>query len=134
MSLLREIETEEENPLKIIDCFCRFKVEDEAYESLCNPNHQVQDVRCIHWYIESLNDKPYVVYNKKQRLNVGENLRRFCFKNEHITVKSLEANFFLNGKPISVYLKTVKTMEELRIECFKIMKLTVKQNVLTKIM
>ena len=134
MSLLREIETEEENPLKIIDCFCRFKVEDEAYESLCNPNHQVQDVRCIHWYIESLNDKPYVVYYKKQRLNVGENLRRFCFENEHITVKSLEAKFFLNGKPISVYLKTIKTMEELRIECFKIMKLTVKQNVLTKIM
>ena len=89
----------------------------------------MQDVRCIRSYIESLNDKPYVVYYKKQRLNIGENLRRFCFENEHIKVKSLEAKIFLNGKPISVNLKTVKTMEELRIECLKIMKLTVKQNV-----
>ena len=97
-ALLREIETEKENPLKFIDYFCRFKVEDEEHESFCNPNHRVKDVPCIRSYIESLNDNPYVVYYKKQRLGGGENLSRFCFENEHIIVKSLEAKIFVNAK------------------------------------
>ena len=111
---LSNIQTDACSPLYIIPCICSFQVEDgEPEEDICDPLTVIKDVKLIKSHIESLNNVPYVLYQKGKEISKATRLQRLCVIKEPIIIKCLKIKIIVDGKEIKITVDKVVPLVKL---------------------